>query len=138
VLDRGSKVGNFVELKNTFLGEGSKANHLAYLGDGEIGKGVNVGAGTIFCNYDGFMKHRTVLEDGVFIGSDSQLVAPVTVGRDAYVASGSTVTKDVPAEALAISRTRQENKLKVGAMLRKALGAKRQRRLAERAKKGEK
>jgi bifunctional UDP-N-acetylglucosamine pyrophosphorylase/glucosamine-1-phosphate N-acetyltransferase len=127
VLGRGAKVGNFVEVKNTLLGAGSKANHLAYLGDGDIGERVNVGAGTIFCNYDGFMKHRTVLEDEVFIGSDSQLVAPVTVGRAAYVASGSTVTKDVPADALAIARAKQENKPKVGAMLRKTLAAKKKK-----------
>ncbi|MBW2277267.1 MAG: bifunctional UDP-N-acetylglucosamine diphosphorylase/glucosamine-1-phosphate N-acetyltransferase GlmU [Deltaproteobacteria bacterium] len=136
VLKRGAKVGNFVELKNTVLGAGSKANHLAYLGDGDVGERVNVGAGTIFCNYDGFMKHRTVLEDEVFIGSDSQLVAPVTVGRAAYVASGSTITKDVPADALAIARAKQENKPKVGAMLRKTLAAKKKRALA--AKKDEK
>jgi bifunctional UDP-N-acetylglucosamine pyrophosphorylase/glucosamine-1-phosphate N-acetyltransferase len=105
-----SHVGNFVELKKTRLGKGSKANHLAYLGDGIVGEGVNVGAGTIFCNYDGFRKHVTTLEDGVFIGSDSQLVAPVTVGKGAYVATGTTVTRDVPAGALAIGRTRQENK----------------------------
>jgi bifunctional UDP-N-acetylglucosamine pyrophosphorylase/glucosamine-1-phosphate N-acetyltransferase len=123
VLGPRSKVGNFVEVKNTVLGAGSKANHLAYLGDGTIGEKVNVGAGTIFCNYDGFMKHRTVLEDEVFIGSDSQLVAPVTVGRGAYVASGSTVTRDVPAEGLAIARAKQENKPKVVAMLRKTLAA---------------
>jgi bifunctional UDP-N-acetylglucosamine pyrophosphorylase / glucosamine-1-phosphate N-acetyltransferase len=103
-------VGNFVELKKTRLGKGSKANHLAYLGDGEVGEGVNVGAGTIFCNYDGFKKHVTVLEDGAFIGSDTQLVAPIRVGKGAYVATGTTVTKDVPAGALAISRVRQENK----------------------------
>ena len=103
-------VGNFVELKKTRLGKGSKANHLAYLGDGEVGEGVNVGAGTIFCNYDGFKKHVTVLEDGAFIGSDSQLVAPVRVGKGAYVGTGTTVTKDVPAGALAVGRARQENK----------------------------
>ena len=103
-------VGNFVELKKTRLGKGSKANHLAYLGDGEVGEGVNVGAGTIFCNYDGFKKHVTTLEDGVFIGSDSQLVAPVRVGKGAYVGTGTTVTKDVPAGALAIGRVKQENK----------------------------
>jgi bifunctional UDP-N-acetylglucosamine pyrophosphorylase/glucosamine-1-phosphate N-acetyltransferase len=128
VLDRGSKVGNFVELKNTFLGEGSKANHLAYLGDGEIGKGVNVGAGTIFCNYDGYQKHRTVLEDDVFIGSDSQLVAPVRVGKGAYVASGSTITKDVPPDAIAIARGRQENKERTAPLLRRTLLAKKKRR----------
>ena len=103
-------VGNFVETKKTRMGRGSKANHLAYLGDGVIGAGTNVGAGTIFCNYDGFQKHTTTLGDGVFIGSDSQLVAPVTVGDRAYVATGTTVTQDVPADALAIGRTKQENK----------------------------
>lgn len=103
-------IGNYVETKNTTLAAGAKANHLAYLGDGIIGQGVNVGAGTIFCNYDGFNKHTTVLEDGCFIGSDSQLVAPVTVGKGAYVGTGTTVTRDVPADALAISRVKQENK----------------------------
>ena len=103
-------VGNFVETKKTTLGRGSKANHLAYLGDGIVGEGVNVGDGTIFCNYDGVRKHTTTLEDGVFVGSDSHLVAPVTVGKGAYIATGTTVTRDVPAGALAISRTKQENK----------------------------
>ena len=126
-------VGNFVEVKNTRLGEGSKANHLAYLGDGEIGAGVNVGAGTIFCNYDGFSKSLTVLEDGVFIGSDSQLVAPVRVGKGAYVASGSTITKDVPPDALAIARGRQENKENVAPALRRMLLAKKRRADAEKA-----
>lgn len=135
ILGSGSKVGNFVEVKNTVLGAGAKANHLAYLGDGTIGERVNVGAGTIFCNYDGFMKHRTVLEDEVFIGSDSQLVAPVTVGRGAYVASGSTVTHDVPADALAVARAKQENKPKVGAMLRRSLAAKKRKLSAEKDQK---
>jgi bifunctional UDP-N-acetylglucosamine pyrophosphorylase / glucosamine-1-phosphate N-acetyltransferase len=103
-------VGNFVELKKTVLGRGSKANHLAYLGDATIGERVNVGAGTITCNYDGVAKHPTVIEDGAFIGSDSQLVAPVTVGRGAYVAAGSTITENVPSGALAITRGRQVNK----------------------------
>lgn len=106
----GSRVGNFVELKKTRLGAGSKANHLSYLGDAEIGEGVNVGAGTITCNYDGTHKYKTVMEDGVFIGSDTQIVAPVTVGKGAYVGAGTTVTEDVPAGALAISRTPQVNK----------------------------
>lgn len=110
VLDEGAKVGNFVEMKKTRLGRGSKASHLSYLGDGEIGADVNIGAGTIFCNYDGFNKHKTVLEDGVFIGSDSQLVAPVRVGKGAYVGTGTTVTMDVPDGALALSRVRQANK----------------------------
>jgi bifunctional UDP-N-acetylglucosamine pyrophosphorylase / glucosamine-1-phosphate N-acetyltransferase len=105
-----AKVGNFVELKKTVLGAGSKANHLAYLGDATIGERVNVGAGTITCNYDGERKHQTVIEDGAFIGSDSQLVAPIRVGRDAYVAAGSSVVEDVPAGSLAIARGRQVNK----------------------------
>ncbi len=105
-----ARVGNFVELKKTVLGEGSKANHLTYLGDAVVGDHVNVGAGTITCNYDGVQKHQTVIEDGAFIGSDSQLVAPVRVGAGAYVAAGSSITKDVPPGALAIARGRQENK----------------------------
>lgn len=103
-------VGNFVELKKTTLGAGSKANHLSYLGDAAIGTGVNVGAGTITCNYDGERKSQTTIEDGAFIGSDSTLVAPVTVGKGAYVAAASCVTSDVPPDALAIARARQENK----------------------------
>ena len=103
-------VGNFVELKKTVLGERSKAGHLAYLGDATIGADVNIGAGTITCNYDGVRKNPTVIEDGVFIGSDSQLVAPVRVGRGAYVAAGSSITDDVPPGALAIARGRQVNK----------------------------
>jgi bifunctional UDP-N-acetylglucosamine pyrophosphorylase / glucosamine-1-phosphate N-acetyltransferase len=104
-----AKVGNFVELKNVELGEGSKANHLTYLGDATIGKKVNIGAGTITCNYDGYKKERTVIEDGVFIGSDSSLVAPVTIGKGAVVGAGATVTKDVPADALTLSRSEQVN-----------------------------
>jgi bifunctional UDP-N-acetylglucosamine pyrophosphorylase/glucosamine-1-phosphate N-acetyltransferase len=107
---RKARVGNFVELKKTSLGAGSKANHLAYLGDATIGENANVGAGTIICNYDGVAKHRTVIEDGAFVGSNATLVAPVTVGRGAYVAAGSAVTEDVPAGALGIGRGRQENK----------------------------
>jgi len=109
-LGAGAHVGNFVELKKTRLGAGSKANHLTYLGDAELGDGVNVGCGTITCNYDGFSKHRTVVEDGVFIGSDTQLVAPVRVGRGAIIASGTTVTRDVPADALTLSRVPQIDK----------------------------
>ena len=107
----GSHIGNFVELKKTTVGPGSKACHLAYLGDATIGEAVNVGAGTITCNYDGVTKHPTVIEDGAFIGSDSQLIAPVRIGRGAYVAAGSSITKDVPPGALAVARGRQENKL---------------------------
>jgi bifunctional UDP-N-acetylglucosamine pyrophosphorylase/glucosamine-1-phosphate N-acetyltransferase len=99
-------VGNFVETKKTTMARRAKANHLAYLGDGVIGEGANIGAGTIFCNYDGFQKHTTTIEAGAFIGSDSQLVAPVTVGAGAYVATGTTVTKNVPPDALAISRVK--------------------------------
>jgi bifunctional UDP-N-acetylglucosamine pyrophosphorylase/glucosamine-1-phosphate N-acetyltransferase len=110
VIDADAHVGNFVETKKTHLARGAKANHLAYLGDGEIGEGANVGAGTIFCNYDGFQKHKTIIGKGAFIGSDSQLVAPITIGDGAYVATGATVTRDVPADALAVARARQENK----------------------------
>ncbi len=109
-LGAGSRVGNFVELKKTRLGAGSKASHLAYLGDATIGEKVNIGAGTITCNYDGVRKSPTVIEDEVFIGSDTQLIAPVRIGRGAYVAAGSSITKDVPAGALGIARGRQENK----------------------------
>jgi bifunctional UDP-N-acetylglucosamine pyrophosphorylase/glucosamine-1-phosphate N-acetyltransferase len=109
-VSEGAKVGNFVELKKTVLGRGSKASHLTYLGDATIGENVNIGAGTITCNYDGTAKHPTVIEDGAFIGSDSQLIAPVRVGRGAYIAAGSSITDDVPAEALAISRGKQLNK----------------------------
>ncbi|MGH9391853.1 MAG: hypothetical protein ACRD1Z_19805, partial [Vicinamibacteria bacterium] len=103
----GAKVGNFVELKKTRLGAGAKAPHLSYLGDAVIGKGANVGAGTITCNYDGVRKHETIVGDGAFIGSDVQLVAPVRVGKGAYVAAGSCIVADVPPNALAIARSRQ-------------------------------
>jgi bifunctional UDP-N-acetylglucosamine pyrophosphorylase/glucosamine-1-phosphate N-acetyltransferase len=106
-LGRRVKVGNFVETKKAVFGEGAKASHLSYIGDAEVGADVNIGAGTITCNYDGVRKHKTILEDGVFIGSDTQLVAPVRVGRGAYVGAGSTITKDVPPDALALSRTPQ-------------------------------
>ena len=105
-----ARVGNFVEIKKSTLGAGSKVGHLSYLGDAALGAEVNVGAGTITCNYDGQSKHETAIEDGAFIGSGTQLVAPVTVGRAAYVAAGSCVTEDVPPGALAIARGRQENK----------------------------
>ena len=105
-----AKVGNFTELKKTSLGKGSKAPHLSYLGDAVIGEKVNVGAGTITCNYDGTHKHQTVIEDGAFIGSDSQLVAPVRIGKGAYIAAGSSIVEDVPAGALGIARGKQTNK----------------------------
>ncbi len=107
ILEEEARVGNFVETKKARLGRGSKANHLTYLGDAEIGKGANIGAGTITCNFDGVAKHRTVIEDEVFIGSDTQLVAPVRIRRGAFIGAGSTITKDVPPYALAISRGRQ-------------------------------
>ena len=105
----GAKIGNFVELKKTTLGPGSKVNHLSYLGDATVGAKVNVGAGTITCNYDGTKKSETVIEDGAFIGSDTQLIAPVRVGKGAYVAAGSSITEDVPAGSLGIARGRQSN-----------------------------
>jgi len=110
VVRKKAKVGNFVEMKKTDLGEGSKANHLSYLGDTTIGKGVNIGAGTITCNYDGVRKYQTVIGDGVFLGSDTQLIAPVSVGAGAIVAAGTTVTEDVPADALVIGRVPQVNR----------------------------
>ena len=110
VIGAAAHVGNFVELKKTILGDGSKANHLSYLGDAVIGDGVNVGAGTITCNYDGVKKHRTVIEDGAFIGSNSALVAPVTIGAGAYVGAGSTITQDVPQGGLGVARGHQHNK----------------------------
>lgn len=109
VVGEGAKIGNFVELKKTSMGARSKANHLAYLGDATIGADVNVGAGTIICNYDGQKKHQTIIEDGAFIGSDTQLIAPVTVGRGAYVGTGTTVRESVPPGALAVSAGKQRN-----------------------------
>jgi bifunctional UDP-N-acetylglucosamine pyrophosphorylase/glucosamine-1-phosphate N-acetyltransferase len=104
-----ARVGNFVEMKNTSLGAGSKSSHLSYLGDAEIGAQVNIGAGTITCNYDGVSKHKTTIEDGAFIGSDTQLIAPVTVGKGAYVGTGTTIREDVPPGALAVSAGKQRN-----------------------------
>ena len=108
-VDEAAHLGNFVETKKTHMMAGSKANHLAYLGDASIGAKSNIGAGTITCNYDGFNKHKTTIEAGAFIGSDSQLVAPVTIGRDAFVGSGSTITNDVPRGSLALTRVKQVN-----------------------------
>ena len=106
-IGEGAHVGNFVETKKVRLGKGSKANHLTYLGDAEIGAGVNIGAGTITCNYDGVHKHKTTIEDGVFVGSDSTLVAPVKLGKGAYIGAASCITDDVPEESLAVARGRQ-------------------------------
>ena len=110
ILKSGSKVGNFVEVKKSIVGKDSKVNHLSYIGDTVIGSKVNVGAGTITCNYDGKDKHKTVIGDGSFIGSNSSLVAPVTVGSNATVAAGSVINKDVPDNALGFGRAKQENK----------------------------
>jgi bifunctional UDP-N-acetylglucosamine pyrophosphorylase/glucosamine-1-phosphate N-acetyltransferase len=110
VIEQAAHVGNFVELKAAVLGPGAKANHLSYLGDAEIGAGANIGAGTITCNYDGVNKHRTVIGEGAFIGSDTALVAPVTVGARALVGAGSVITEDVPDDALAVARGRQVTK----------------------------
>jgi bifunctional UDP-N-acetylglucosamine pyrophosphorylase / glucosamine-1-phosphate N-acetyltransferase len=106
-LSRGSKIGNFVEVKNAIMGEGAKANHLSYVGDAEVGSGANIGAGTITCNYDGYFKHRTVIGDRAFIGSNSALIAPVTIGADAIVAAGSAVSRDVAAGELRMVRAEQ-------------------------------
>jgi bifunctional UDP-N-acetylglucosamine pyrophosphorylase / glucosamine-1-phosphate N-acetyltransferase len=124
VLERDVHVGNFVEVKASRLGPGAKANHLSYLGDSEVGAGTNIGAGTITCNYDGFNKERTVIGANVFIGSHSSLVAPVTVGDGAYVATGSVITSDVPADALSIARARQVDKPGRAAELRARLKGK--------------
>jgi bifunctional UDP-N-acetylglucosamine pyrophosphorylase/glucosamine-1-phosphate N-acetyltransferase len=109
-VESGAHIGNFVELKKTRLGAGSKAMHLAYLGDSDIGQRVNIGAGTITCNYDGVNKHATTIGDGAFIGSNSTLVAPVEIGAGAYLGAGSVITKTVPPDALGLGRARQENK----------------------------
>ncbi len=109
-IGKDAHIGNFVEVKNVTVGEGAKANHLSYLGDGEVGARSNIGAGTIFCNYDGYFKHRTVIGAGAFIGSNASLVAPVTIGDGAMTASGSVITHDVPADALAVARGQQADK----------------------------
>ena len=124
VLEEKSKVGNFVEVKKTRLGKGAKANHLTYLGDADIGAGANIGAGTITCNYDGYFKYQTQIGAGAFIGSNSALVAPVTIGAGAIVAAGSTITSDVSADALALVRPKQEEKVGWAARFRAAMSAK--------------
>lgn len=117
-LATGVKIGNFVEVKNVKMAEGAKANHLAYLGDGSVGAGANVGAGTIFCNYDGFNKAQTQIGAGAFVGSNSSLVAPVVIGDGALIASGSVITEDVPADAMAFGRARQTVKPETAAAFR--------------------
>jgi bifunctional UDP-N-acetylglucosamine pyrophosphorylase/glucosamine-1-phosphate N-acetyltransferase len=123
----GAKIGNFVEVKKSLIGSGTKASHLTYLGDAEIGRDVNIGAGTITCNYDGYEKKITVIEDNAFIGSDSQLIAPVKIGKGAYIGAGSTITKDVPSKALALSRVEQIH-IKNWALKRKPKGGKKAKR----------
>ena len=108
LVGEGARIGNFVEVKNAHLGAGAKANHLTYLGDSDIGAGSNIGAGTITCNYDGFNKHRTEIGEAVFVGSNTALVAPVKLGDGVIIGAGSTITKDVPAEALAVARGAQK------------------------------
>ena len=107
VLATDTHIGNFVEIKKSIIGQGSKVNHLSYIGDSLIGKKVNIGAGTITCNYDGVNKFQTIIEDGAFIGSDTQLVAPVTIGKNATIGAGSTITKDTPDNQLTLSRSKQ-------------------------------
>jgi len=127
-IGKGARVGNFVEVKEAVLEDGAKANHLAYIGDGRVGEGANIGAGTIFCNYDGASKHRTDVGKGAFIGSNSALVAPITIGDGAYVGSGSVITENVPANALALGRVRQTIKEGWASRLRnlKAAGKKKE------------
>ena len=108
-LGKNVKIGDFVEVKNSSIGDGSKASHLAYIGDAEIGKNVNIGCGVVFVNYDGKNKYKTIVEDNAFIGSNSNLVAPVTVRKYGYIATGSTITKEVPEGALSVAREKQKN-----------------------------
>jgi bifunctional UDP-N-acetylglucosamine pyrophosphorylase/glucosamine-1-phosphate N-acetyltransferase len=126
-IGEGAKVGNFVEVKQAKLGKGAKANHLTYLGDAEIGAGANIGAGTITCNYDGYFKYRTVIGEGAFIGSNSALVAPVTIGRGALVAAGSVITRDVPDDAIALARGEQSEKPGRAARFREVMSAKKKK-----------
>jgi len=123
VIEAEAHIGNFVETKKTRVRRGAKANHLAYLGDTDVGERANIGAGTIVCNYDGFAKRQTLIGEGAFIGSDSQLIAPVSIGKNAYVGTGSTITEDVPEDALAIGRARQVNKPDYAKKLREKLAA---------------
>ena len=109
LVKKGAKMGNFVEMKKSVLGEGSKSMHLTYIGDAEVGQGVNIGAGTITCNYDGVRKNKTVIEDGVFIGSGTELIAPIIVRKNSYVGAGSTINQEVPADSLAVAREKQRN-----------------------------
>ena len=128
VLAEDVRAGNFVEIKNAKLEQGVKVNHLTYIGDARIGAGTNIGAGTITCNYDGHLKHFTDIDAGAFIGSNSALIAPVKIGEGAVVGAGSTITKDVPAGSLAISRIRQQNQIGWAAKLRKTMRNKRDKK----------
>jgi bifunctional UDP-N-acetylglucosamine pyrophosphorylase/glucosamine-1-phosphate N-acetyltransferase len=123
VLGEGAKVGNFVETKKAVLGKGAKANHLTYLGDADVGAGANIGAGTITCNYDGFFKYRTSIGEGAFIGSNSALVAPVAIGKEATVGAGSVITRDVEAGALGLTRAEQVVKPGWGTRFRAMMAA---------------
>jgi bifunctional UDP-N-acetylglucosamine pyrophosphorylase/glucosamine-1-phosphate N-acetyltransferase len=134
-LKAGARIGNFVELKKSTIGEGTKAMHLTYLGDTRIGAKANVGAGTITCNYDGFHKFPTSIGNKVFIGSDSTLVAPLRIGDGAYIGAGSTITDNVPADALAIARGRQANKPGWASKKRRALAAAENPKKAKRSRK---
>ena len=127
-LAAGAKVGNFVEIKNANIAAGAKVNHLTYIGDAEIGANANIGAGTITCNYDGFNKHKTEIGEGAFIGSNSSLVAPVSVGKGAYIASGSVITEDVPDDALGLGRGRQSNKDEYAKTIRERAAAEKAKR----------
>ena len=110
IIENEAKIGNFVETKKSTIGKSSKANHFSYLGDAQIGESVNIGAGTITCNYDGKDKHKTNIGEGSFIGTNSSLVAPINIGKNAYVGAGSTITKDIPDDALGVGRGKQINK----------------------------
>ena len=126
-IGEGAKVGNFVEVKKAKLGKGAKANHLSYLGDADIGAGANIGAGTITCNYDGFFKYRTNIGEGAFIGSNTALVAPVTIGAGALVAAGSVIVRDVAADAVALARGEQVEKPGRAKRFREVMAARRRR-----------
>ena len=123
-----ARVGNFVEIKNAVIADGAKINHLSYVGDAEVGAGANIGAGSVTCNYDGVMKHKTTIGEGAFIGSNTMMVAPVTIGKDAMTASGSVITKDVPDGALALARAQQNNKPGVAHKLMDILKKRKQKR----------
>jgi bifunctional UDP-N-acetylglucosamine pyrophosphorylase/glucosamine-1-phosphate N-acetyltransferase len=128
VIGADCRIGNFVETKKAKIADGTKASHLTYLGDAEIGKNVNIGCGTITCNYDGVKKHKTIIEDEVFVGSDTQFIAPVRIGRGAYIGSGSTITHDVPPGALSVARARQTDLPGWGDKKRKRAEAEKQKK----------